>query len=68
MFVCSCNAYRDSQIADAARKGARTACEAYESLGNGPNCGECLDTATQIIEEVHSSRTAAHSAFSAAAD
>lgn len=68
MFVCSCNAYRDTQIADAARKGARTACEAYEALGNGPNCGGCLDSATKIVDQVHAARTASHAAFSNAAD
>ena len=68
MFVCSCNAYRDSQIAEAARNGARTACVAYEALGNGPNCGSCLDVADEIVEKVHAARTASHAAFSTAAD
>ncbi len=68
MFVCSCNAYRDSQIAEAARNGARTACEAYEALGNGPNCGGCLETADLIVEQVHAARTASHAAFKSAAD
>lgn len=68
MFVCICNAYRDRDIADAARKGARTACEAYDALGNGPNCGSCLDDATRIVEKVHAAREAAEDVFSKAAD
>lgn len=51
MFVCICNAYRDRDIAAAARAGARTAEEAYEALGNGPNCGCCLDAADEIVQQ-----------------
>jgi bacterioferritin-associated ferredoxin len=65
MFVCVCNAYRDSEIADAARNGARSACEAYEALGNGPNCGCCLDTAEDIIQQIHSAADAGDTALPA---
>lgn len=51
MFVCICNAYRDHEIAAAARAGARSAEEAYEALGNGPNCGCCLEAAEEIVRE-----------------
>ena len=51
MFVCICNAYRDRDIAAAARKGARSAEEAYEALGSGPNCGCCLDAAEEIVRQ-----------------
>jgi len=64
MFVCICNAYRDKDIAAAAQAGARTAHEAYEALGDGPNCGCCLDHAAEIVEQTHSARAA----LSAAAD
>ncbi len=53
MFVCICNAYRDKDIAHAARSGARCAEEAYEALGNGPNCGCCLEVAEEIVSQVH---------------
>ena len=52
MFVCICNAYRDRDIELAARNGAQTAEDAYHALGNGPNCGCCLDTAEEIVQRV----------------
>jgi len=53
MYVCLCNAYTESDIRAAAAEGARTADEAYCSIGDGPCCGRCIATAQQIIDDVH---------------
>lgn len=53
MFVCICNAYRDSEIREAAQAGHRTADEAYYWLGDGPCCRRCIDQAQALIDQVH---------------
>ena len=53
MFVCLCNAYRDAEIREAARFGARRAKDVYAALGRGPRCGRCLAFAQGLIDEVH---------------
>ncbi len=53
MYVCLCNGYRDSEISEIAREGVRCAKRAYFEMGNGPRCGQCLDMAQDIIDEVH---------------
>ncbi len=51
MYVCLCNGYRDSELRRLAQDGVSCAVEAYRSLGKGPCCGRCLETAQQIIDE-----------------
>jgi len=51
MVVCICNAIRESDVREAARKGAGCPRSAYESLGRRPRCGQCLPFARMIIEE-----------------
>lgn len=53
MYVCLCNGYRDSEISDVARSGVRCARRAYFELGSGPRCGQCLEMAQDLIDEVH---------------
>lgn len=53
MYVCSCNGYRDSDLREVAREGVFSAEEAYNALGQGPCCGNCLPCAQQIIDEAH---------------
>jgi bacterioferritin-associated ferredoxin len=54
MYVCICNGHRDRDIREAAKTGLRCAREIYRHLGKPARCGRCLDFATQVIEEVHS--------------
>ncbi|KQO53006.1 (2Fe-2S)-binding protein [Sphingomonas sp. Leaf257] len=51
MFVCVCNAIRESQVRDAARAGSMTPCQMYQALGRQPKCGQCAVLARAIIEE-----------------
>lgn len=53
MYVCICNGHRDQELRDAAANGIRCALQAYDCLGGAPRCGQCLDMAQQIIDEMH---------------
>jgi bacterioferritin-associated ferredoxin len=49
MIVCVCNALRENDVREAARRGAKCPRTAYESLGRRPNCGQCFSFAREII-------------------
>ena len=51
MYICLCNGYRESELRDMARKGFSVAEEAYEALGDGPCCGQCVDFAQEVMNE-----------------
>jgi bacterioferritin-associated ferredoxin len=51
MVVCICNAIRERDVREAARGGARSACQAYRALGRQPKCGQCVPFARAIIDE-----------------
>lgn len=55
MYVCICNGYRDSELRELARDGIACAVQAYMHLGQGPNCGQCLPVAQQVMDEVRGS-------------
>ncbi|MEO1194355.1 MAG: (2Fe-2S)-binding protein [Pseudomonadota bacterium] len=50
MFVCVCNAYRSSEIAEMARRGFDDAEDLYHELGCGPICRRCLEAAQDVID------------------
>ena len=58
MYVCSCNALRESEIREATREMPANASaeEVYESLGALPDCGTCLIYAQHVmdLERAHS--------------
>ncbi len=53
MFVCICNAYRSTQIIEAARCGYDDAEEIYHALGGGPICRQCLLEAQSLVDRHH---------------
>lgn len=53
MYVCICNGHRDRDIREAARAGLKCPREIYRQLGKPARCGQCLDLASQLIDEVH---------------
>ena len=53
MIVCVCNAIREDELREAARKGAACPLGAYASLGCEPLCGCCLDYAQEVIDDEH---------------
>jgi bacterioferritin-associated ferredoxin len=51
MYICVCNAIRESELREAARCHAGDADAVYERLGCRPQCGSCLDEAAMILIE-----------------
>lgn len=49
MYVCVCNAIRESELREAARHSCGNAEQAYAQLGKTPHCGQCLDEAEAIL-------------------
>lgn len=68
MYVCVCNGYRDSEISEVARRGVRCARRAYLEMGNGPRCGQCLEMAQDIIDDVHAAESSERFSYPVAND
>jgi bacterioferritin-associated ferredoxin len=51
MIVCVCNAIREDELRAVARQGAPCARTAYKSLGCEIQCGTCLPSAKDVIQE-----------------
>ena len=51
MYVCVCNAIRESELRHAALRCAGNAEAVYASLGKKPNCGQCLEQADEIVDD-----------------
>ena len=51
MYVCICNAIRETDLRQMARKTSGDAVAAYAALGKRPNCGTCLKEADAILFE-----------------
>lgn len=51
MFVCICNAIRETELRAVAQRTSGDAESVYAVLGKMPNCGQCLAEAEQILFE-----------------
>ena len=51
MYICICNAIRETDLRQAAIGHEGDAEATYAALGKRPNCGQCLDKAGKIIEQ-----------------
>ena len=51
MYVCVCNAIRESELRHAARHTSGDAEACYAALGKRPDCRQCLDDADIILLE-----------------
>lgn len=51
MYICICNAIRETDLREAAIGHEGDAEATYLTLGKRPNCGQCLGKAGKIIEE-----------------
>jgi bacterioferritin-associated ferredoxin len=49
MFVCICNAIRETDLRAAARCCSGDADAVYNSLGRTPQCRQCIDDALEIM-------------------
>ncbi|WP_379920526.1 bacterioferritin-associated ferredoxin [Erythrobacter sp. R86502] len=50
MYICICNAIRETDLRKAALACEGDAEATYATLGKRPNCGQCLDDAQEIID------------------
>lgn len=51
MYVCICNAIRERDFREAARRVPGDAEAIYASLGKAPQCCQCLDEANELAFE-----------------
>jgi bacterioferritin-associated ferredoxin len=51
MYVCVCNAIRESELRHAARRVEGDTEAVYQALGCQVQCGTCLEEADEIIVE-----------------
>lgn len=51
MYVCICNAIKESDLRRAARSNSGDAEEVYAAMGCQVNCGQCLMDAEAILFE-----------------
>lgn len=57
MYICICNAIRETDLRKAALACRGDAEAAYAGLGKRPNCGQCLEQAQEIIEAERAAQT-----------
>ncbi len=50
MYICICNAIRETDLRSAATRCDGDAEATYATLGKRPNCGQCLEEAQEIID------------------
>ncbi|WP_435418444.1 ferredoxin [Parerythrobacter aurantius] len=51
MYVCVCNAIRESELRTVALRCPGDAVAAYAALGKAPQCGSCLCEADEILDD-----------------
>ena len=51
MYICICNAIRETELRNMARRCPGDAEACYAALGKRPNCGTCLEDADALIAE-----------------
>jgi len=51
MYICICNAIRETELRKAARTYDGDAEALYTSLGHPPQCGQCLEEADRILAD-----------------
>jgi bacterioferritin-associated ferredoxin len=52
MYVCVCNAIRESELCEAAQELPGDAEAVYAQLGKVPQCCQCREEADELIAEV----------------
>ena len=51
MYICICNAIRETDLRQAALATGGDAEATYATLGKRPNCGQCLTKADEILQQ-----------------
>jgi bacterioferritin-associated ferredoxin len=49
MYVCICNAIRESDFRRVGRRTCGNAESVYAALGKRPQCGQCLEDADELL-------------------
>lgn len=57
MYICICNAIRESDLRKAALTCVGDAEATYACMGKRPNCGQCLGEAQEIIDAERAAAT-----------
>lgn len=57
MYICICNAIRESDLRKAALTSVGDAETTYACMGKRPNCGQCLGEAQEIIDAERAAAT-----------
>jgi bacterioferritin-associated ferredoxin len=52
VYLCICNAIKTAEFRACARACPGDAEAVYQRLGKKPQCGQCLDDAAELLEEV----------------
>ena len=52
MYLCICNAIRESDVRDAVEGGAASAAEYFRATGVRPQCGRCVRDVQTTIESI----------------
>jgi bacterioferritin-associated ferredoxin len=50
MYVCLCNAIKESELRELAHSGVREAHAPYEALGVELNCETCLEHVQEVLD------------------
>ena len=56
MFICICNAIRDTELREAALACDGDVDGVYQALGRIPQCRQCIEDAEEIITEERDAR------------
>ena len=59
MYVCLCNAIKDTELEALAREGIRQAEDAYVVLGVEISCSTCVDYVQAVLDEATGTQNAA---------
>ena len=57
MYVCVCNAIKNSEIQDLANRGVRRAADVYTALEVNRNCANCAAYVQEALDDCRSEHT-----------
>ena len=57
MYVCVCNAIKNSEIQDLANRGVRAAADVYAALEVNRNCANCAEYVQEALDDCRSDHT-----------
>lgn len=67
MYVCLCNAISDKKMTAVITDDTRHVGDVFRSCGHRPQCGKCLKSVAEIIEQTRATRASGKAAMKIAA-